>query len=130
MSWKEQMKIEALKNQKPDRWSHEVWAEAARRFHQPEPSRIHLILLKPPLGTPEMIQQVAGLSEIPTAERTTTVPEHGNKEEIVSFCRVGDDGYCMICDWMGRNPDVLRTYIYVTFEGQRKAAWLAVPSPG
>ena len=130
MSWKEQMKIEELKNQEPDRWSHEAWAEATRRFHQPEPPRVHLILLKAPLGTPEMIQQVAGLSEIPTIERTTTFPEQGKREETVSFCRVDDDGYCKISDWMGRSPDLFRTYIFVMFEGQRKAAWVAVPPTG
>jgi hypothetical protein len=124
MSPEEEMRIKALKEQKPVRWSAAAWEEAAKRIHEPRPPRIHLIILQAPLGAPEVIKQVAGLSEMPTVEQTKTIPEEGEEEEeTVSFCRLDDNGYCEIGEWIIQRPDYFLKPVYVMFEGKRKAAW-------
>ena len=123
MSREEQMRIKTLKEQKPFPWSATAWEEAARRRHEPRPLRIHLIILQAPLGTPAAIKQVAGLSEMPAVEQTKTIPEEGEKEETVSFCRLGDNGYCEISEWLVQGSEYFLKPISVVFEGKRKAAW-------
>jgi hypothetical protein len=123
MSPEEEMRIKTLKEQKPFPWSATAWEEAARRIHEPRPPRIHLIILQAPLGAPAVIKQVAGLSEMPAVEQTKTIPEEGEREETVSFCRLGDNGYCEISEWIIQRSDYFLKPIYVVFEGKRKAAW-------
>jgi len=122
MSPEEELRIKALKEQKRFPWSAAAWEAAARRIHEPRPPRIHLVILQAPLGAPAVIKQVAGLSEMPAVEQTKTIPDEGETEETVSFCRLGDNGYCEISKWIRGSVYFLKP-IYVMFEGKRKAAW-------
>ena len=126
MSREEEMRIKALKEQKRSRWSAGAWEEAARRIHEPRPPFIQLIILQAPLDTPAAIKQVAGLSEMPVVEQTKTIPEEGEREETVSFCRLGDNGYCEISEWLVEGSEYFLKSIDVVFEGKRKAAWKPV----
>jgi hypothetical protein len=127
MSPEEELRITALKAQKRFPWSAAAWEKAARRIHEPPPPpRTHLIILQAPL-TPAVVKQVAGLSEMPTVEQTKTIPEDGEREETVSFCRLGDNGYCTIGEWLIEGSTYLLEDVDVVFEGNRKAAWKAVP---
>jgi hypothetical protein len=123
ISPEEEIRIKALKEQKRVPWSAAAWEDASLRIHKPRPPRIHLIILQAPLGAPAVIKQVASLSEIPVVEQTKTVPEDGEKEEAVSFCRLGDNGYSAICEWLDRSPTYFLKAVYIVFEGERKAAW-------
>ena len=125
MSPEEEIHIKALKEQKRVPWSAAAWEEASRRIHEPRTPRIHLIILQAPL-TPAVVKQVAGLSEMPAVEQTKTIPEDGEREEAVSFCRLGDNGYSAICEWLGRSSTYFLEAVYVLFEGKRKAAWKPV----
>ena len=91
------------------------------------PPRIHLIILQAPLDTPAVIKQLAGLSEMPAVEQTKTIPEEGEGEETVSFCRLSDNPYCEVAEWIIEGGDYFLKPVYVVFEGKRKAAWKAIP---
>jgi hypothetical protein len=123
MSPEEQMRTKKLKEQKRFPWSATAWGEAARRIHEPRPPRIHLIILQAPLDAPAVIKQVAGLPEMPAVEQTKTIPREGEREETVSFCRLSDNGFCEISEWLNRRSDYFLKSMYVVFEGKRKAAW-------
>ena len=66
------------------------------------------------------------MSEMPAVEQTKTIPEEGEREETVSFCRLDDNGYCEISEWLIEGSEYFWTSIYVVFEGKRKAAWKPV----
>ena len=128
MSPEEQMRIKKLKEQKRFPWSASAWEAAARRIHEPPlPPRIHLIILQAPLDTPAVIKQLAGLSEMPAVEQTKTIPEEGEGEETVSFCRLSDNPYCEVGEGITEGGDYFLKPVYVVFEGKRKAAWKAIP---
>ena len=55
--------------------------DAARRIYEPPPQRIHLIVLQAPLDAPELIKEIAGLSEVPAVEQTKTIPKEGKMKE-------------------------------------------------
>lgn len=93
------MRTKKLKEQKRFPWSASAFGEAARQT-EPRPPRIHLIILQAPLGTSAVIKQVAGLSEMPAVEQTKTIPEEGEGEETVSFCRLSDNPYCEVSEWI------------------------------
>jgi hypothetical protein len=97
-----------LKGQKRFPWSAAAWEEAARRIHEPRPPRIHLTILQASLGAPVVIKQVAGL---PAVEQTKTIPEDGEREETVSFCRLSDNDYCEISEWITQRSVFLDGYI-------------------
>jgi hypothetical protein len=128
MSLEEQMRTKKLKEEKRFPWSDSAWEAAARRIHEPPPPpRIHLIILQAPLDTPAVIKQLAGLSEMPAVEQTKTIPEEGEEEETVSVCRLSDNPYCEISEWIVEGGDYFLKPVYVVFEGKRKAARKAIP---
>jgi hypothetical protein len=129
MSLEEQMRTKKLKEQKHFPWSDSAWEAAARRIHEPPPPppRINLIILQAPLDTPAVIKQLAGLSEMPAVEQTKTIPEEGEGEETVSFCRLSDNPFCEVSEWITEGKDSFLKPVYVVFEGKRKTAWKAIP---
>jgi hypothetical protein len=127
MSPEEEMRIKTLKEQKLCRFSATSWE---RRFREPRPPSIHLIILRAPLGAPAVIKQMAGLSEMPAIEQTKTIPEEGEREETVSFCRLGDKGFCKISEWIIQRPKYFLKPVDVVFEGKRKAAFKPILSSG
>jgi hypothetical protein len=68
--------IRELKERKPNRWSKEAWDNARATLNtskQLKDPRTHPIILAGPLGTPEKIQEVAGLSHSPAIEQMITI---------------------------------------------------------
>jgi hypothetical protein len=80
--------------------------------------RPYYIILHPPLDTAEMIQRVADLREIPAVEQTKTLPEDGETEKTVNFCRLALEGYDAICEWFDERENIFYLEpVEVVFEG-------------
>jgi len=113
--------IRGLKERKPNNWSKEAWDNARAALNTPEQlkdPRTHPIILAGPLGTPEKIQEVAGLSHSPTIEQTTTIS--AEDQGTVRFCRVNDSGLFKVKDY----AELER--ILVSFDGKERYAWTGI----
>lgn len=56
-------------------------------------------ILEGQLASPEKIQMIGGLSEVPKIEETVTISVDGEEIRTVQFCRVPKHGFLKIINW-------------------------------
>lgn len=77
-------------------------AQAAYRTPGNEPppdSATFPFILEGQLASPEEIQMIGRLSEVPKIEETVTIPVDGQEMRTVQFCRVPKSGFLKILNW-------------------------------
>lgn len=77
-------------------------------------------ILEGQLASPEKIQMISRLSEVPKIEETVTIPVDGQEIRTVQFCRVPKCGFVRILNWAEFDT------VLILFDGKERYARIMV----
>lgn len=131
LSKEESERILQLKMQKKDHmtWKFEQYY-FFQQFQQQHPDRLsHMLILEPPLSTPESVQNSIKMAQLPPVEDATIDEDNGEgqKEKTIKVCLIDESSYKAIGLWTAQNRLCRHGLVWASLQGERRLAMKLVP---